>query len=158
MNIPTSREGRKRAPQTFSFPESERVHVAQGFARSKESGPHRTRRNAEMQKHTDDAPSGPPPSVSLPGVSMLRRRFILSSVFCLRSSTVLRMRCAREGGKIKEKQFSIMAFYADESIQRKYPRRFGCFKKALSSQATDRRSTSGKQGRAETEPPDPGCL
>ena len=54
-----------------------------------------------MKKHTDDAPSGPPPSVSLPGVSMLRRRFILSSVFCLRSSTVLRMRCARASSALE---------------------------------------------------------
>ena len=36
-----------------------------------------------------------------------------------------------EGRNIKKAEFSIMAFFADESIQRKYPRRFGCFKMCL---------------------------
>ena len=44
-----------------------------------------------------------------------------------------------EGRSIMPPRFSIMAFFADEGIQRKYPRRFGCFKKTLSSQMTEAR-------------------
>ena len=44
-----------------------------------------------------------------------------------------------EGRNIKKAEFSIMAFFADESIQRKYPRRFGCFKKCLPNKMTEAR-------------------